>query len=47
LHSSVLRKILGLKDIISELQIIGTATEIDGKRMLIEGKVLRIAKLEQ
>src|SRR5205814_1450541 len=47
LHPSILRKILGLTGITSELQTIGTATEINGKRILIEGKVLRIAKLEQ
>jgi Acetyltransferase (GNAT) domain len=44
---SVLRKILGLRDVTSELQSIGTTTEINGKRIVIEGGVLRIAKLEQ
>ena len=44
-HPSVLRKIFGLRDITSRR--IGTTTEINGKRIVIEGKFPRIAKLEQ
>src|SRR5438874_61053 len=44
-HPSVLRKIFGLRDITSRR--IGTTTEINGKRIVIEGRLPRIAKLEQ
>jgi len=44
-HPSVLRKIFGSRDITSRR--IGTTTEINGKRIVIEGRLPRIAKLEQ
>ena len=44
-HPSVLRKIFGLRDITSKR--IGTTTQINGKRIVIEGRLPRIAKLEQ
>src|SRR5439155_24403932 len=44
-HPSVLGKIFGLRDITSRR--IGTTTEFNGKRIVIEGRLPRIAKLEQ
>src|SRR6266513_898961 len=44
-HPSVLRKIFGLRDITSKR--IGTTTQINGKRIVIEGRLPQIAKLEQ
>src|SRR5438552_12877912 len=44
-HPSVLRKIFGLRDITSRR--IGTTTEINGKRIVIEGRLPRIARLDQ
>src|SRR5213595_3295487 len=44
-HPSILPKIFGLRD--STSRRTGTTTEINGKRIVIEGRLPRIAKLEQ
>ena len=44
-HPSVLRKIFGSRDITSRRIV--TTTEINGKRIVIEGRLPQIAKLEQ